>query len=126
MDDMKTADATGLSLRSVQNNRRLLEKKNLFCVLKTTGNGLSNYLYCARKEGVYCKKYFGNLFGCNTVSDVYRTYSRKEFEDILNNNNLTPMEAEDITNLLDRHHEKLSKKNRNRSDWKSLVIAMQV
>ena len=59
MDDMKTGDATGLSLRSVQNNRRLLEKKNLFWVHKTTGGGMTYYLYCARKEGVYCKKYFG-------------------------------------------------------------------
>lgn len=122
MDDKKTADATGLSLRSVKDNLSKLKKKNLFWVCRTTGNGMTNYLYCAGKEGVYCKKHFGKLFSCNTVSEIYRTHSRKQFEDILAQSNLTPMETQDITDLLDRHHDKLSKKNKHSSDWSSLVI----
>lgn len=120
IDDKKTADATGLSLRSVQINRLYLQRNNLFWVNKTTGNGMTHYLYCARKEGVYCKKYFGTLFGCNTVSEVYRKYSRKEFNDILVKNNLSKMEIDDITDFLDRHHYKLSRKSKARSEWSSL------
>ena len=124
MDDNKTAEATGLSFRSVQDNRRYLLRNNLFWVSKTPGNGMTNYLYCARKEGVYCKKYFGKLFTCNTVSGVYRKYTRKEIADILVKNNMTSMEREDIMYLLYRHHEKLSRKNQSISGWNSdLVIA---
>ena len=55
---------------------------------------------------MYCKKYFEKLFSCNTVSEIYKTYTRKQFEDILAQNNLPPMETKDITDLLDRHHAK--------------------
>ena len=84
---------------------------------------MTHFLYCARKEGVYCKKYFGKLFACNTVSEIYKTHSREQFEDILVQSNLTPTETRDITDLLDRHHDKLSKKGKARSEWSSLVIA---
>jgi hypothetical protein len=100
MDDQKTANATGLSLRSVQDNRRKLERCNLFWVSKTKGNGMTHYLYCARKEGVYCKKYFGKLFNCNTVRDVYRNFTRKQVTDILVKHKLNDMEIKDINELL--------------------------
>ena len=90
--------------------------------VKSTDKGTKWIRYCVRKESVYCNKYFDNLFGCNTVSDVYRSYTRKEFIDILVKNNMTKMETKDITDLLDRHHDNLSKKHRHSSDWSSLVI----
>ena len=120
--DTKTVMATGFSLRRVQDNRRDLEDKNLFYVKKDTVKGTKWIRYCVRKEGVYCNKYFDKLFGCNTVSDVYRSYTRKEFIDTLVKNNMTPMETEDITDLLDRHHDKLSKKKKHSSGWSSLVF----
>lgn len=109
IDDIKTATATGLTLRSVQDNRRLLEKKNIFSIIKTTGGGVTCYLYCARKEGVYCKKYFDRLFGYNTVRDVCRNYTRKKVTDILEKSNLNKMETKDITDLLDLYYYKQSK-----------------
>jgi hypothetical protein len=98
--DEKSATATGFSLRSVQDHRRLLEKKNLFCELKTAGSGMTSYLYCARKEGVYCMKYFDKLFGYNKVRDVYWNYTRKKVADILVKHKLNDMEIKDINELL--------------------------
>ena len=121
--DTKTAIATGLPIRTVQVKRRSLENKNLYYVDKITAKGTKWIRYCVRKEGVYCNKYFDNLFSCNTVSDVYRSYTRKQFVDILVNNNMNLMETKDITDLLDHHHDKLSKKGKARSEWSSLVIA---
>ena len=117
--DQKSATATGFSLRSVQDHRRLLEKKNLFCELKTAGSGMTSYLYCARKEGVYCMKYFDKLFGYNTVRGVYWNYTRKQFVDILVKNKLNPMETQDITDLLGPHHDKCktSKGGRYNPNW---------
>jgi hypothetical protein len=99
--DEKSVTATGFSLRSVQDHRRLLEKKNLFCELKTTGSGVTSYLYCARKEGVYCMKYFDKLFGYNTVRGVCRKYSREKVADILAKEKLNQMEVKDIEYLLE-------------------------
>ena len=115
--DKKTATATGFSLRTVQDNRRLLKKHNLFQVIKTTGNGIISYLYCARKEGVYRMKYFDDLFGYNTIRDVYWNNSKKEVADILVKNNKNPMETKDITDLLNRHHDKLAKSGKHNSSW---------
>jgi len=109
INDQKTAIATGLSLRSVQDNRRLLENNNLFWSKKITGSGMTIYLYCARKEGVYCKKYFDNLFGYDKVRDVYWNHDRKTFKNILATNSLSQKEIRDITDLLDRYHDKCEK-----------------
>ena len=81
---------------------------------------MTSYLYCARKEGVCRFKYFDMLFGYNKVRDVYWNYTRKTVNDILVKNNMTKMEIKDITDLLDRHHDKLSKKGKARSEWSSL------
>ena len=99
--DKKTAIATGLSLRRVEDNRRLLISKNLYYVVKSTDKGTKWIRYCVRKESVYCNKYFDNLFGCNTVRDVYRNFTRKEVEDILVKNNMSQMETKDIKELLE-------------------------
>ena len=115
--DKKTSTATGLSLRTVQDNRRLLEKHNLFCVLKTTGNDMTSYLYCARKEGVYRMKYFDKLFGYNNIRDVYWNYTKKEVADILVKKNMTPMETKDIMGLLVHCHDKRVKSGKHNCSW---------
>ena len=108
--DTKTAEATGLSLRTVQDTRRLLVKHNLFHEIKTTNSDTIIYLYCARKEGVYSQKYFDRLFGCNSVPEVYRKNTRKMVDTILANASLSPMEIKDINCLLDDYHSKKSTK----------------
>ena len=115
IDDEKTATATGLQLRQVQDYRRLLKDKNLFMVIKTTDKGTTFYLYCARKEGVYCNKYFGKLFDCNTVSDVYKNFTRKQVTDILVKHKLNDMEIKDINELLNHH--KKSKRGNYNHNW---------
>lgn len=102
--DEKTAKATGLSLRLVQDNRRLIFKSNLFHEIKTTNSDTIIYLYCALKEGVYSKRYFDRLFKCKNVSEVNRKYPRKEIETILANACLTTMEINDINELLGISH----------------------
>lgn len=101
--DEKTAKATGLSLRVVQDNRRLLIKSNLFYESKTTNSDTIIYLYCALKEGVYSKRYFDRLFKCKNVAEVNKKYSRKEIDNILANFSLTTMEIKDINDLLGNH-----------------------
>jgi hypothetical protein len=113
IDNEKTATATGLPLRQVQDYRRLLKDKNLFMVIKTTGSDTTFYLYCARKEGVYCYKYFDKLFGYNTVREVYWNFTRKQVADILVKHKLNDMETRDIIDLLDRHHKKSKRGNCN-------------
>ena len=112
--DEKTAAVTGLSLRSVQDTRRLLIQSNLFYESRTTNTDTTIYLYCVLKEGVYSKKYFDRLFGCKTVSEVYRKHKRKDVDDILAKANLSTMEINDINCLLDDFHSKKSTKNNNR------------
>ena len=80
--DTKTATATGLSLRSVQDTRRLLFRHNLFHEIKTTDGNTIIYLYCVRKEGVYSMKYFDRLFGCKSASEVLRKHKRKDIDAI--------------------------------------------
>ena len=117
--DDKTATATGFTLRQVQDNRRVLKNKNLFYVITNTGSGTTFYLYCARKEGVYCNKYFDKLFGYNTVREVYWNFTKKDVADILVKKKMAPMETKDITDLLDRYHGKCktSKNGRYNPNW---------
>ena len=88
-------------------------EKNFFNVSKTTGGGVICYLYYARKEGVYCMKYFDNLFGYNTVRGVYRNFTRKQVTDILVKHKLNDMEIKDINELLENHHKKSKRGNCN-------------
>jgi len=99
--DDKAAAATGLSLRAVKDARRLLIKNNLFYETRTTNTEATIYLYCALKEGVYIVKYFDRLFGCKSVFEVIKKYTRKQIDDVLANARLTTMEVNDINYLLD-------------------------
>ncbi len=111
--DTKTAETTGLSLRSVKDTRRRLVRHNLFHEIKTTSSDTIIYLYCARKEGVYCQKYFDRLFGCDSVPEVYRKNTSKGVAAILANASLSTMEIDDINCLLDDYHSKKSTKKNN-------------
>lgn len=117
IDDNKTAAATGLSLRTVKECRRKLADKNLFWIIRNTSKGIKWFLYCARKEGVYCKKYFDELFGYTTVREVYFNHSRNQVSDIIIEESLNEMESTDIMDLLDTHHEKLEKKGKHNRSW---------
>ena len=98
--DKKTAKATGLSLRVVQDNRRLLVSSNLFYESKTTNSETTIYLYCALKGGVYSMKHFDRLFKCKNVKKIVKDYTKTEIENILLNACLTTMEIKDINDLL--------------------------
>lgn len=100
IDDKKTAAATGLSLRSVKDTRRQLIRHNLYYQCKTTNRDTTIYLYCALKEGVYCKKYFGHLFGYNSILEVKKNHTVTAINAILANACLTTMEINDIKTLL--------------------------
>jgi hypothetical protein len=115
--DQKAAESTGFSLRSVQDARRSLMKRNLFYECKTTNLATTIYLYCVGKEGVYSKKYFDSLFNCESVPEVYRKYNRKEFNNILANANLSKMEVDDINCLLDGFHKKTMGNKKQNSKW---------
>lgn len=104
INDKKTAAATGLTLRSVQDSRRLLVKNNLYYETVTTNADATIYLYCALKEGVYSIKYFDRLFGCKNMSGIFKKYTRKEIDHILAGACLTTMEIDDINRLLDDFH----------------------